>query len=363
MKDKVDSNVFFSIIMPCYNVAEYLPDSVWDITKQDFTDWELLLVDDASTDRTREAAEKLAKADERITVINSKKNKGVSAARNKGLKKACGKYILFLDPDDRYEHSMLDIYHDTIRETDADIVVCGLIEEYEKKGKECYSISHSLPYRDAVGAADIARVGFSLEKETMYGYPWNKAYKRSLLIAKDITFPKYNHDEDILFNIEAFMAAERVTVIPEKLYHYKNRIKEGNRLTDRYVPDYFPGKKRRIVSLYRQFLSSEKHFDREESKAFKAILAAIYFRSFASAIERMLHAGISIKSIRKFVKRQMNSRMFRFMKKHFHANPVLKILYFPLLNKMGCVSIAEFMAVSLVKRHFGQIFARIKQNR
>lgn len=363
MKDNKKASVYFSIIMPCYNVADYIEDSVSDIIEQDFSDWELILVDDASGDGLGDIADELATQDDRISVIHFKKNKGVSAARNKGLSKAKGEYILFLDPDDRYEQSMLDIYHDTLRETNADIVVCSLREEYEKHGEEYYSISHSIEYTDADNAFEIAKLGFELEKETMYGYPWNKVYRRKLLVKNKIEFPGYSHDEDIIFNIHAFKAAKHVTAIPEELYHYKNRYSEGDRLTDRYVPDYFIGKKRRITELYRQYKKFSDRFTPLEKKAIKSLLAGIYFRSLASAVERMIHAGLPISRIKKFLKREMAGNMYRRMKKSFPKKGKLWLFYLPLLKGCKHISIFEILIVSFIKRHFGQVFAVLKQSR
>ena len=91
--------VFFSIIVPCYNVEKYIEKTIKSILTQTFDDFELILVNDGSTDKTKNILDEYFQKDKRINVIN-KKNSGVSEARNEGIKIAVGKYIYFLDGDD-----------------------------------------------------------------------------------------------------------------------------------------------------------------------------------------------------------------------------------------------------------------------
>ena len=99
----------YSIVMPVYNVQNYLKDSVADIKKQSFSDFELILVDDCATDSSGKLCDELAKSDSRIQVLHLAKNGGLSNARNQGMAAAKGEYILFLDPDDRYDVRLLEI--------------------------------------------------------------------------------------------------------------------------------------------------------------------------------------------------------------------------------------------------------------
>ena len=96
-----------SVIVPAYNAEKYLKNCVESVRNQTFQDWELLIVDDGSKDRTREIAMECAAGDDRVRVLR-KKNGGVSSARNLGLREAKGEYIAFLDADDRYECRCLE---------------------------------------------------------------------------------------------------------------------------------------------------------------------------------------------------------------------------------------------------------------
>lgn len=97
----------FSIITPVYNSAEYLPVCVDSIRNQTFSDWELILVDDASTDGSRELCDQIADEDDRISVVHHSRNFGAGHARNTGLLKASGEYLLFLDGDDYWDVNYL----------------------------------------------------------------------------------------------------------------------------------------------------------------------------------------------------------------------------------------------------------------
>ena len=123
--------------MPVYNVQNYLKDSVADIKKQSFSDFELILVDDCATDSSGKLCDELAKSDSRIQVLHLAKNGGLSNARNQGMAAAKGEYILFLDPDDRYDVRLLEQIEKSLKKNSAKVVLFGLTEEYyDQNGKK-----------------------------------------------------------------------------------------------------------------------------------------------------------------------------------------------------------------------------------
>ena len=107
-------NPFFSIIMPTYNRGHILPGSIQSVINQDFTEWELVVVDDGSTDNTKEVIENFSQNDNRIRYLYQS-NQERSAARNNGIKNANGKYICFLDSDDEYQQHHLTTFFDEIK--------------------------------------------------------------------------------------------------------------------------------------------------------------------------------------------------------------------------------------------------------
>lgn len=103
-----DKKVMVSVIMPAYNCAEYMKNSVGSVIAQSFTDWELIVVDDCSTDNTKQVVDDFSRKDERIKYVRLDKNSGAAQARNKGIQLARGKYAAFLDSDDIWMPSKLE---------------------------------------------------------------------------------------------------------------------------------------------------------------------------------------------------------------------------------------------------------------
>jgi glycosyltransferase involved in cell wall biosynthesis len=129
-----------SVIVPCYNQAHYLAESVTSILKQEFQSWELIIVNDGSTDNTRSLAEQYAAADKRITVIN-KNNGGLSAARNTGAQVASGHYLLFLDADDFIlPYAFEKIHAFSVRNEEPDIIQVGYQYVSERNEKVLRSV-------------------------------------------------------------------------------------------------------------------------------------------------------------------------------------------------------------------------------
>ena len=120
----------YSIVMPAYNVEAYIEDAVSDIEKQSFSDFELILIDDGSTDKSGRIAEEYGFADERITVFHQK-NLGVSLARNQGIDEATGNYVVFLDADDELIEDCLAKTVNIAEETNADVVAGRSCENQE----------------------------------------------------------------------------------------------------------------------------------------------------------------------------------------------------------------------------------------
>ena len=138
MKNKIqlsENTLMFSIICPIYNSEKYLKECVESVINQTFKHWELLLIDDGSSDSSAAIADKFSKQDTRIKSFH-KKNEGQYIAREYGLKKSSGKYILFLDSDDFYEPNALEILSKIISQSKTDMILFGLYKFKENKFKK-----------------------------------------------------------------------------------------------------------------------------------------------------------------------------------------------------------------------------------
>lgn len=208
----------FTIIIPCYNVDEYLKDSVTSIIYQTFSNWEMILVDDGSTDSTSLMINSFVMKDARIHAY-FQTNKGVSAARNLGIRYATGKYVYFMDADDVVEHDALSFIASLLTNVSPDLIVFG----YQKVNSENEIIRYRIPPYNKVCYTDkeIKQAFLLMENSELFNPPWNKMYKLSIINQQGIRFPKLSVGEDAVFNYRFFSHLKNVYLISKSLYAYK----------------------------------------------------------------------------------------------------------------------------------------------
>lgn len=198
-----------SIIIPVYNKEQYIDGCLTSILNQTFTDFQLILVDDGSTDGSEAICRRFAEADNRITLI-TKPNGGVSSARNVGLSKASGKYIGFIDSDDVIEPDMYELLVRNAEQCQADISICRLktifpdktVAPAEQDGVKIYRHDHALSLF-LKGELDMSAN--------------NKIYKAEL--AKQVQFNGHVY-EDILYLSKIFLKAQKSVFENVVKYHY-----------------------------------------------------------------------------------------------------------------------------------------------
>ena len=198
-----------SVIIPVYKAESYLHRCVDSILAQTFTDFEVLLIDDGSPDKSGEICDVYARRDSRVRVIH-KENGGVSSARQCGIDNARGEYTIHADPDDWVEPTMLEELYSKAREDDADIVICDFI--YEKQRGKLYC-------KQKPSILSAKGVLVDLFSQRLHGSCWNKLV-RSCFCDK-IDFPKnVNLWEDLWFNCDLLLHVSRVSYLPRAFYHY-----------------------------------------------------------------------------------------------------------------------------------------------
>lgn len=200
-----------SIIVPVYKAEKYLNRCVDSILAQTFTDWELLLIDDGSPDRSGEICDEYAKKDFRIRVIH-KENGGVSSARQRGLDEAVGEYTIHVDSDDWVEPNMLEELYKKAKQDDADIVICDYFNNIGTKQTICRQCPSSL---------EPKQVLIELFQQ-LHGSCWNKLARRVCYKQYGIEFPRgINYCED-LFTWVQFLSHKEVKVayLNKAFYHY-----------------------------------------------------------------------------------------------------------------------------------------------
>lgn len=269
-----------SIVMPAYGVEDYIGKAIACVQAQTLTDWELIVVDDASPDQSAAIAQKRAETDTRIKIVHHTHNQGLSAARNTGIDHASGRYLWLPDPDDTYDADLLQSCVRALEDHHAEVVVFGVCEAYYDQDGS-FSYEHKIkphPGNYDTPQAVHGRL-LQLEQETCYGYAWNKIYRRDLLERSHVRFRDVKLIEDISFNVSVFDHVSRMVVLESTPYRYARRI-AGN-LTNKFLPDYFPLHEQRIQLL----LDQQKRWGTLDDTA-RGILGGLYARYVLSAAER-----------------------------------------------------------------------------
>lgn len=223
-----------SIIIPMYNAQKYIRKTLESILNQEYKNFEILLVNDGSTDNSIETIEDLVKNNSQIEIIN-KENSGPSDSRNLGIQKAKGSYITFVDSDDYIHTNFLKILMQKALDTNADIVMCGFWEEYLDGEDRIKKQIENRLNDEVIKKRSKSILDFN---QSMIGYVWNKLYRAEIIRSKNISFPTgIDLYEDIFFNEQVFKNANIITFISNLLYYYTQRDEES--LVKKYIENEF----------------------------------------------------------------------------------------------------------------------------
>ena len=213
-----------SVIMPIYNTAEYLSKSIESVIRQSYSEWELILINDGSTDNSEQVCLEFKTSDDRIHYFKQK-NKGVSAARNNGLKQAKGEYVYFMDSDDE----LLEGCFEEVSRAAADCpdLMYFDMEAIDSSG-EVHNLFPNFKARDCKFISIDDRTNFITKhyfnQELIY-FPCNKIYKREILVSNNIEFNCHmTVGEDLMFTTKYLLYANSVRGIEKKLYKYNIRV-------------------------------------------------------------------------------------------------------------------------------------------
>lgn len=223
-----------SIIIPVYNSDQWLESCLRSVSKQTYQEWECILVDDGSTDKSGRLCDSWSQMDARFTVLHQS-NRGVAAARNAGLKKVRGAYVSFIDSDDYVDPNYLDTLLNGICIDDADLCVCGLSREQRGCGTAVITPKDSailpLTTTNMDGFLDLLR------KHLLFG-PCSKLYRREQIIKRNARFDeRFTYGEDLMFNLAYLQGTDTITTVASAPYHY--RIHGAETLSNRFRADRF----------------------------------------------------------------------------------------------------------------------------
>lgn len=241
----------FSIVICAYNVEDYIERAVESLDKQNFKDYEMVIVNDGSTDATYQKIKLIKSNHDNVVVVNNKVNKGLGASRNIGVNKAKGEYILYLDCDDTvYDNTTLYKVNQIIEKQSPDIIYMGV--QYIGGSNQVYLPNKENSTKEARLACDMH---FAVS---------SKCFKRDFLIKNDISFLEDTYYEDMLYSMKCTILASKITYGEFPFYNYY-RNREGSimctpslkRCTDMYkIMEYIMGLYAITPDEYKPYLMS-----------------------------------------------------------------------------------------------------------
>ncbi len=215
-----------SVIVPVYNVAEFLPKCLDSLIQQSYKDIKIICVNDGSTDNSLDILKEYEKKDKRIDVID-KKNGGLSSARNAGLKKCDTKYVMFCDSDDYLSQRMCEKMHDTVEKDESDLAVCiqNVVYLTHDEMKESDRNYYRLEYtgRQYIHDELILKTDVSV---------LNKIFRMDVIKDNDIKFPEGLNNEDFYFYNAYMSVSSTISYINQRLYNYMRR--EGSIMSENF---------------------------------------------------------------------------------------------------------------------------------
>lgn len=241
MEDKL-----ISIIIPVYNIEEYLRRSIESVQKQSYRKLQIILVDDGSTDQSGAICDEYAAGDDRIQVIH-KKNGGLSDARNAGLTVATGEYIGYVDGDDWIDEGMYREMYDACMQYQADIAVC----RYKTVSGDNVTDGSSHAVIPLTQEETLDIYVNERPQYIIFNSVWSKLFKRELV--KDLIFPVGKNSEDILYTTHAFCRMQRCVYLDTAYYNYVT-AREGSIMNAksgrRSIEDEIPFLRQQIELLH-----------------------------------------------------------------------------------------------------------------
>lgn len=313
MSDK--KHPIISIIVPIYNVEEYLPKCLETIRNQSFEDFEALLINDGTKDNSAVIAQKVCDEDSRFRLIN-KQNGGLSDSRNMGLKHAAGEFVVFIDSDDYIHKDYLKCLYSACVENGADISYCRFSYSYFKTG---LTLKARLSSKTGTFEKQKA-LEMLIRDNILHSYAWNKMYRRSLFADNNIEYPKM-YFEDIATSAKVLFHADKLAVIDDYLYYYVKRFGSiMSTMNSAKINDYL-----RSVLIVRNYIQIHGEYDTYK-EAIKALATKARYINIYSIVRQHLLC-LDFRGIRRNFK--TNKKLYEYIISDSYTpteeNPVLPL--------------------------------------
>ncbi len=297
-----------SIIVPVYNLELYVERCLNSLVNQTLKEIEIIVINDGSTDKSKEIIEKISNQYPNIIKLFDVPNMGAAKARNFGLSKATGEYIGFVDGDDYVSKDMYEKLYNKAIEENADIVTTAYYKEKEEKCEE-------------KGTKQSECFGYSLHEQPnilieSFPYIWNKIFKRDLIIKNELEFEDLKIYEDLVFTYKLFLTANKISKVYEPLYFYI--VTRENSLTHKFSEKRFD-----IFKAFQSlidFMKKTNCFEEFKNEILYILLKHIYV---------VLEQDVSKETIK--LKKKYLKETFKYLNKNFKNWK--RNVYFQQLNK------------------------------
>lgn len=360
MEDKTQE-IGISVIMPVYNVEKYVGKAIESILSQTMRDFEFIIVDDGTPDKSGEICEEYAARDSRIQVIH-KENGGAPSARNQAIEIARGKYFYFMDSDDWAEPAMLEDMYRLAEAHGAQLVVTGYyIDTYYSDTEKFTQIQTAQDVVYETQSAFRADAYRLFDRNLLYT-PWNKLYRSAYIREKQLRFPTTWMD-DFPFNLSVVRDVEKVVFSSKTYYHFMRARAESE--TAKYKSNMYEKREEEhnwMLDLYR-------YWNIQDEAALAASMEMVYRRyveRVVGCIENVTNPNCTLprkgrkEEIRKILR---NPRVSEAL---VHARPrskYMRLMLMPVKWKNVTLCYAEGVLISAIKRRHVKTFARLKANR
>lgn len=257
-----------SIIIPMYNLADYLPKCLDSVYGQSYENIQVLLVNDGSTDASLAVCQEYVRLDSRFQLID-KPNSGVSDSRNQALDRAEGKYIQFLDGDDWLAPDATETLVHTAESTGADLVLA----HFYRVADERMAPRGHIKKEQVFTRQEFAEEMMKAPANYYYGVLWNKLYRRSIIEANRLRFDsQVNWCEDFLFNLEYIERVRLVAAVPRPIYYYRKR--ENSLVTSQASLRRTIAMKIQTFDSYKELYQKLDLYEEQKAKVYSYFLSA-----------------------------------------------------------------------------------------
>ena len=248
----MNNQPLLTVIIPCYNVEKYIDKCISSVVAQTYSNLEILLVNDGSTDETEKICDAWQEKDSRIRVIH-KQNEGASYARKTGIEHATADYVTFVDSDDWIDKNMYSDMMTALLDTNSDIAQCGYCKVFEDGRIENHPDESKNDSFEVIGREE--GVLLILEDEKWKSFMWNKIYKKRLF--DHVVFPKELDVAEDFINHSLFHNASQSVYLPNVYYFYYQR--DGSLLNYNTIQSKIIHKYHFSQNLYSRYLFVQQH--------------------------------------------------------------------------------------------------------